>query len=389
MKRTVKTSTYLLTLIAILIFGSAISYGLNLHAPFLTSFVIFGLMFVGGFLRRNKVKETVLGDFDVQDTTYVGTYETGYFITKATFSLSTVKKGVAFVKDGIKKAHNVGVLSFDDPLEPRNETPIQNPAKKVAISGRKLTPQDCMLYQEINPRDLEDHFLAEELSKTLLARELPVTVANFMIQYFLNRAFEQIEIGIHMGSQTYTATPGATGNGQIVFFDGLIKKLLTVATYIPSTAPAVLTTSNIETQMLDLYTKMPKALLENDERRKNLRYCMSVADWLIYEAFMTTSMVYKNNDLTEAGKKSYKGIPIITLAGLPKDTFYLGEFMPDINSNIWVGTNSMDDLQLMFRPLQNNSEKWFVKGLFKFDTQIRLPEEFAMHTTKILSDFSV
>ena len=392
MKTKVTKTTFLFALLAIVLFGSAVSMVTGWN-PFTCIGVIYGLAFLAGYLNKkaNRSFEAgVLGDFTISDTTYVGTYETGYFITKATFGLTTVEKGVAFVKDGIKKEHNVGVLTFDNPLQGRNETPSQDPSKKIIITGRTLIPQNIMVYQEVNPRDLEDHFLAEELNKTLLARELPVTVANFMIQYLLNKSFEQIETGIHIGSTTYTGNPGtANANGQIGFFDGLIKKLLVDGTYIPATAPAALTISNIQSQLLDCYKKIPKALLISDNRRKNLRICMSVEDWLLWEEYVTTTLHFKGAQPSDEAAYRYKGIPIVTLAGLPKDTFYIGEFMPDINSNIWIGTNSTEDLQLMFRPLQNNSEKWFMKGLFKFDTQIRLPEEFVMHTTKILADFSL
>ena len=392
MKTKVTKSAFILALIAIAIFGGAISYVTGWNA-LLCIGVIYTMAFVAGYANKvtgKSFEAGILGDFNVADTTYTGTYETGYFITKATFGLTTVQKGAAFVKDGIKKEHNVGVLSFDNPLQPRNETPTQDPSKKITITGQKLIPQNCMVYQEINPRDLEDHFLAEELNKTLLARELPVTVANFMIQYLLNKAFEQIEIGIHTGSTSYTGNPGTpNANGQIGYFDGIIKKLLVDGGYIPATAPAALTTSNIEAQLYDCYTKIPKALLINDSRRKNLRICMSLQDWLIYEEYVTTSLHFKGNQPTEEAIFKYKGIPIITLAGLPKDTFYIGEFMPDINSNIWIGTNSTDDLQLMFRPLQNNSEKWFMKGLFKFDTNFRLSSEFVMHTTQVIGNFSL
>ena len=49
-----------------------------------------------------------------------------------------------------------------------------------------------MLYTEFNPRDFEAHWLAEQLSPTLLARELPVTAENYMMQIGLNRMFEQL-----------------------------------------------------------------------------------------------------------------------------------------------------------------------------------------------------
>ena len=54
---------------------------------------------------------------------------------------------------------------------------------------------------------------------------------------------------------------------------------------------------------------------------------------------------------------------------------------PDVDSNTWLGINSTEDNQLQLMRLQNNSELFFVKGLFKMDTQIGFPDQFVLYTT--------
>ena len=69
------------------------------------------------------------------------------------------------------------------------------------------------------------------------------------------------------------------------------------------------------------------------------------------------------------------------VAGLPENTFYLAIQKPDVDSNAWLGINSTEDNQLQLMRLQNNSELFFVKGLFKMDTQIGFPDQFVIYTT--------
>ena len=126
----------------------------------------------------------------INDTTYAGTFAS-YFWLPATFGMDTIEKGGVYVQDGIKKSHTIGRVDFANPLQPRQATPTSSGT--FTVDGRVLTPQDLEVYTEFNPRDYEQHWLAEELSKTLLARELPVTAENYMMQIGLERAFEQVE----------------------------------------------------------------------------------------------------------------------------------------------------------------------------------------------------
>jgi hypothetical protein len=173
----------------------------------------------------------------IADTSYAGTFAS-YFWLPATFGMDTVQKGVVFVQDGIKKAHTIGRIDFANPLQARAATPTTSGT--FTIDGRVLNPNDMMLYTEFNPRDFEQHWLAEELSPTLLDRQVPVEAENYMMQIGLNRAFEQVELGLWQGSTSYTAPIGSAGNGQLKFYDGFIKKMivdtavLKVANPIPS-----------------------------------------------------------------------------------------------------------------------------------------------------------
>jgi hypothetical protein len=333
----------------------------------------------------------------INDTAYAGTFAS-YFWLPATFGMDTIEKGVVHVEDGIKKQHTIGRIDFATPLQPRQADPTVNSA--YTIDGRVIVPQDVMVYSKFNPRDFESHWLAEELSPTLLARELPVTAENYMIQMALNRAFEQLETGIWMGSKTYTATAGTTGNGQLVYFDGFIKKMvndvkvLKVASPLPLSAEAsngsIYNIADAFNALLSQCATSKKALLSRSSRYKNMKFLISVSTEQVYHTFLTTSQTFKGVNTTERGINTFKGYTVEVCAGMPDNTIVFTSATDGIDSNLYVGMNSSDDDSTIemakYRP---DSENYFIKGLMKFDTQYGFGEEAFLYTTLTAGSFNV
>lgn len=331
----------------------------------------------------------------INDTTYAGTFAS-YFWLPATFGMDTIQKGGVYVQDGIKKTHTIGRIDYANPLQKRAATPTSS--GNFTIDGRVLTPADMMVYTEFNPRDFEQHWLAEKLSRTLLARELPPTAENYMIQMGLNRTFEQIENGIWMGSTTYTATPGSAGNGQLAFFDGFLKKMVNDADVQQVSSPLPLTAAasgggayNIVdafNALLTLCATTKKALLSRPNRYERLKFFVSINTEQIYETFLTTSLTFKGVNTTERGINKFKGYEIVALAGIPDNTIIFCEGLPDTSSNLYVGMNSTEDNSLQLQRLQNNSELFFLKGLMKFDVQYGFSQEVFLFTTLTAATFN-
>lgn len=331
----------------------------------------------------------------INDTSYAGTFAS-YFWLPATFGMDTLQKGGVYVQDGIKKKHTIGRVDFANPLQARTATPTTGGT--FTVDGRVLEPQDLMVYTEFNPRDYEQHWLAEQLSPTLLARELPLTAESYMMQIGLNRAFEQIENGLWMGSTTYTATPGTSGNGQICFFDGFLKKMVNdsavkkVASPLPLSAAAtsgsVYNIADAFDALLTLTAVNKKALLSNPKRYERLKFFVSINTEQIYQTFITTSQTFKGVNTTEKGINKYKGYEVLPLAGLPDDTILFCAGLDDVSSNLYVGMNSTEDNNLQLMRLQNNSELFFLKGLMKFDVQYGFSEEVFLFTTLTTGSFT-
>ena len=333
--------------------------------------------------------------FIISDTSYAGTFAS-YFWLPATFGMDTVAKGAVFVKDGIKKAHTIGRMDFLNPLQRRTATPTSGGT--FTIDGRVLTPLDLMLYSEFNPRDFEQHWLAEQLSPTLLAREVPVTAENYMMQMALNRAFEQIETGIWMGSTTYTAADGTAGNGQIKYFDGFLKKMVNdaavqkVASPLPLSAAAtsgsVYNIADAFNALINLVATTKKALLSNPNRYKRMKLLVSINTEQIYQTFLTTTLIFKGINTTDQGINKFKGYDVVALAGLADDTILFCEATDSVDSNLYLGMNSAEDNNLQLQRLQANSELFFLKGLMKYDTQYGFSEQVFLYTTLTVATFN-
>ncbi len=330
----------------------------------------------------------------INDTSYAGTFAS-YFWLPATFGMDTVSKGVVYVKDGIKKAHTIGRMDFANPFQTRAATPTSSGT--FTVDGRTLTPQDLMIYTEFDPRDYEAHWLAEQLSPTLLARELPVEAENYMMQIALSRSFEWVEQELWMGSTTYTATPGSAGNGQICFFDGFLKKMLNdAAVYqVPSPFPLVATASdgshtNILTAMDSLKNYAAtnkKALMARPDRFKRMKFLMSINSEQIYQD-ASVAITFKGQ-VTQSGEtQPWKGFQVVGLAGLPDNTILFVEALDGVDSNLYVGMNSTEDNNLQLMKLQANSEIFFLKGLMKFDVQYGFSDQVFLYTTLTTATFN-
>lgn len=335
----------------------------------------------------------------INDTTYAGTVA-AFMITRAVVGADTIDKGCVYVQDGIKKKKTIPRIEVSKFMQKRKATPTTQ--GEVVVDGNVLDPQDIMLYYEFNPRDFEEHWYAEQLSPTLLARELPQTAEAYLVMQQMKRLNEWFENAIWRsridydpdGANVDPTTKGAdAGDAQYLYFNGIIKKLLDGATVPPVgqrtilvSSPAVLVAGvagggeeNIGAALLRIYKLVPKALLFK-YGINGLKFLVGYETQQVYEEFLTTQ-TFKNNDTTEKGINRYKGYEVVPLAGIPVNTIVACIAMPDLESNLWVGINSTQDNQLQLQRLQANSELFFIKGLFKMDTNGGFFDQIVLYTT--------
>jgi hypothetical protein len=321
----------------------------------------------------------------INDTTYAGEVAS-YMITRAVVGADTIDKGCIMVEDGIKKQKTIPRLEVTNIFQKRNATPISQGT--VTVDAAVLAPADLMLYFEFNPRDFEAHWYASQLNPKLLDAELPPTVENFMMMQTMKRAGEFFENAIWRsrieydaeGTNTNPVSKGALATDAAYFyFDGLIKKALASAGTLQVGSPVALTAANIRAKMQAAYALVPPAQLFK-YGVGGLKYLVSYADQQNYENALQSDTT-KNQDTSEKGINRYNGYEVVPCAGIPANTFFLAIAKPDIDSNLWLGLNSVDDNNLQMQKLQANSEMFFVKGLFKADTQIGFTDQLVMYTT--------
>jgi hypothetical protein len=322
----------------------------------------------------------------ITDQTYAGTVEASYMITKATFSMDTVKKGVVYVKDGIKKKHTIPKLTLDNLLQTPADEPVSNGTFEV--TSVTLEPKQAMAYVRLNPNDFAEHFYAEQLSRTLLARELPVTAENVMMQLFLNKCFQAVERGMWVGSTSYTTgLTGSGANSQIKYFDGFIKKALVAGTYLAVGSPSAITSANIIAKLDAAIALLPTAILSDAMRFDKVKFILSPLDWQKFEQ-ASLAFTNKGRDLNGLTIPNYRGFDIVVVAGLPENTFCLTKAFAGLESNLWIGSNAMEDLNIELAKWRSDSPLYFMKALFEFDTQIAEMTEFIMHTSLTTGSFN-
>jgi hypothetical protein len=322
---------------------------------------------------------------NIQDTTYSGSVAS-YMMTRAVVGADTIEKGGIMVQDGIRKKFNIPRVEISGFMQKRQATPVSK--GNVNVDGKIIEPKDLMLYVELNPRDFEAHYYAEKQSPKLLTRELPQTAEAFIMMQQMKRLNEFFENAIHRSRIDFDPSGNAvdpTSKGEVAgavdynYFDGLIKKALDDVNTIQVPTPIALTTANIRDKWTLALNLVPAALLFK-YGKGGLKFLVSYADKLKYEEALRTD-TYKNIDSTESAIERFRGYDIVSCAGIPENTFYLCIARPDNQSNLWLGINSTEDNQLQLSRLQNNSELFFIKGLFKMDTQIGFADQLVIYTT--------
>lgn len=324
----------------------------------------------------------------VNDTTYAGTFGPNY-ILPALYGMDSVNKGVLWVQDGIAKKHTIGRMDFSNPWQARQADPVDGNGD-ITVDGRVLEPKDMMLFQPFNPRDLEAHWEAEKLSPQILDRSLPQTFENFMTALIVGRAHEQEENQVWMGSEAYTAAVGTSGNGQLKFYDGLLRQMILDASVYKTAGAATLTANNVIASMQDLYTATAvnnKALLTNPKKYQRMKFLVSINTDLLYETALTDT-TFKNNNTTEKGIRMYKGFEVVPLAGIPDNTIVFTEVAGDINGNLWYGLNSVLDDNFQLSRVSNFSERFAIKMLKKSCVNYGFSNKVFLYTTLTSATFT-
>jgi len=328
-----------------------------------TALLIMVVLFAAGFLKglfkiNFSFKGVLFDGFIINDTTYAGEAASA-FIVKAITGNDTIMGGHAYVKDGIKNKFTIPRwdADYEDFIQDRVATPAQGKGD-MTVDGKALSPADYMIYTEFNPRDYEAHWFATMLNPTLIDRTLPATVESVVIQEVLKRHDKYLNKAL-WNSDKSLAAPSIYR-----YYDGWIKNAKNDADVIDVLSPTTLSVSNIQAELLKGYQAIPAALRYDPD----MKFFMSYATYDLYMQSQINQS-FKGVDTTSEGIPRFKGRSTVKIADFPDDTFMIARGNATPGSNLWVGMNSVDDAKLEMKPLQNNSEKWFIKMLMKVDVQ--------------------
>jgi len=239
----------------------------------------------------------------------------------------------------------------------------------MAVDGRVNEPKEFMHYLEFDPSDFEAHWQAVNLSDALLDRALPTTVESVVLQEvfklnanYLEKAFWQSSIG---------------GTAPFNKWDGMVTKMLADATVIPITSAnyAALSAANIVAKLGLVRDAIPEALIDDP----NMKLFVSKATAKLYDDAQK-AQTNKGVDITQRGIRLFDGYQVVALPGVPANTIIAAKGTASLDSNLWMGVNSVaDENRLDIMRLQANSELFFVKGLFKVDVNFGWGEEVVLY----------
>lgn len=332
---------------------------------------------------------------NITDTSWSGP-ALDYMITRAVVDVDTIVKGCANVVDGIRKQVTIPRVEVSGLIQHYAATPVSSGS--INVDGRVLNPQKFEMYQEFNPADFEQHFFAEQFEQDrLIDRTLPPTAENFIMLQYMKRLNEYFETAFWnsrimfdpTGTNVDPTTKGYSNTNTLqtsgdYMFDGFIYKALSDSANVQTISWTAPSSTTIVPSMLAMKNKIMGNPLSMALSYKygplGLRYFMSYPDQGFYEEYMATVTTYKNQDTTQSGINRYKGHDIVPLAGMPEGTMFLTVGRPDIQSNLWIGVNSTDDVQLEMKKTSNPSDLWYVKGIFKVDVNHGFGDQMVLFT---------
>jgi hypothetical protein len=367
-----QTQKFALSLVLIALVSTTLSMAVG-ASPLMVAGVLFAIGSVigaakafGATIPNLTPSNSLKGDgFTISDATYAGE-AAGQFIVRAITGNETVQGGHVYVKDGIKKKFTIPRwdADYEDLIQDRMATPVSK--GEQVISSRTLTPADYMIYMEFNPRDFEDHWYAQQLNPTLIDRTLPASVESVVIQQVLKRHDRYVNKMIWAGS---TATAGI-----YKYFDGFVKKATDDTNTLDLAGSSILTTTlaaNILDEVKRIYDLIPAALKYDPSMKLFLSYDLydAYAKALIAQQYKGADYQSMQLDL------KYRGLPVVRIADFPAYKMMFAKGSAGMDSNLWVGMNSVEDAKLEMNKVQNNSELFYVKMLCKLDVQFGFTQE--------------
>jgi hypothetical protein len=136
--------------------------------------------------------------------------------------------------------------------------------------------------------------------------------------------------------------------------------------------------ANIIASLEDMLSNVPGVIYFNT----SLKIFMSTKNWDTLKQAIRENYTGKGPTILDPVAGRIDGRQIVPMSQWPDDRVVITYADGSAQSNFWVVTNKYSDMAEKFRYglLQNDSELFFLKLLYKFDTQILYPEHIVLGT---------
>lgn len=290
-------------------------------------------------------------------------------LVRATTSNELVSRGLIRIVPDIKTDFFLPRLKAGKMLQKRKEQPKDTDSKgDFTIDERKLTPREFMAFTTFNPRAFEHIWRKWQTTGELVFAELPPEAQTAMLSEMAKVV--DFEVGSHMINGQY-----ADGADDDKLFDGILTRMRVDAETIKIAAPVAITPSNV----ISVLAKVHKAIPKNMRKNPGLRILMSVEDFDKYDEALS-ALPNKGTAYTDTNVKRFKGIVIEDLPDMPENVIVATVATNGVDSNLWVGVSSLEDLTTVkVDLLENAGERYFFKMIIKMDTQIAWGDQVVLY----------
>lgn len=314
----------------------------------------------------------------------------------------TFREGLIHIKSGIQHQYTLPAIKIGNVIQDNVPTPTSNHGAKGAdgeneytLTARTLVPQDFMVYLEFNPRDYEKYWKFAQPDGNLVFRELDPKIQATMLRLLIEKKNEYIGNAIWTSAKGGADKAGITiptdstliGANKEKYFDGALKRILdNVSATDPETIAGgqcvisgnteLTDGASVEKALYAMWKKCPKQI----RKKSSLVFIIGWDAWDAYDQYISDKQV-KYTENTEVNKYRFKGKRIIPIVGIPEHTIVLGEFTQGMESNLWMGVDYANDMDVLkIDRLQANSELFFFQMRLKMDVNIVRPAEIVVHT---------
>lgn len=286
------------------------------------------------------------------------------------------------------------VIQDNVPTPKLTDGDVNGDLNKITITERTLEPKDFMVFLKWYPEHMASYWKPFKPTGNLIFRELdPAVQADFISlilqkkdQYIGDAIWIGVEGGAEKSGITAPDSAVALGSGDCKYFDGVMKRALDSQDEANEMNRVNITGSGL----LDTGEAVEKALyatFRSVEPRlrpslRNMTFVMSHNTFLEYDEYLT-SQTYKYRDNTTIQERTFKGVRIVPVAGVPDHTIVLGKFSRDITSNLWMAIDwatRKDEDAVKIGDISNYSAEKFFQMRLKMDVNIVKPCEIYMHT---------